>query len=48
MNINEMDDTQEDEVKGMNAILGNSKAESNGNKRGITESIDMVKTIKSL
>jgi hypothetical protein len=36
MNINEMDDTQEDEVRGMNAILGNSKTKFNGNKQGIT------------
>jgi hypothetical protein len=36
MNINEIDDSQEDEVRGTNVILGNDDTESNGNEKGGT------------
>jgi hypothetical protein len=48
MKINEIDDTHEDEVRGMNVSLGNVETESNGHKEGRVESIDLVETIKSL
>jgi hypothetical protein len=48
MNISEIEDTHEDEVRGLNVILGDVETQSNGNREGLRGSIDMVEIIKSL
>jgi hypothetical protein len=45
MKIDDIDDTQEDEFRGMNVILGNVENESNGNRERKKQSVYLVETV---
>lgn len=47
MKICDIEDTHEDEVRGLNVNLGDVETESNGHRDGRVESVDLVETIKS-
>jgi hypothetical protein len=48
MKVNEIEDTHEDEVRGLNVSLGYVETESNGHTVDIEGSIDPVERIKSI